>query len=354
MRAVTLLVPRLLDAEMAASAAATDLLPRPRALEAVLARGAQIDFSVDEPPSYEAALCALYGLTRTSAQDLPIAALTRYGDGFTDAEAGWLRADPVHLRPDFGKLLLFDAHGFELARAEADALAQALMQELHDEDLQLALGADPKRWYLRVRGPLPTRTWPAYPLRGLHIDPYLPSGPDARYWQRLINQMQMVLHHASVNSAREQRGELSVNSLWIWGAGRLPDALPRVWTRAFAYDPLAQGLALCTNTPHGAPPDDGQQLVEQLGSDAAVLVIPETDPTRLWQLDRQSWCAYVNRIDKDWIAPLLRGLRRGRLEQLTIATERHRFNVTRRALWRWWRSRVRLDLIKEKPPAKDR
>ena len=55
--------------------------------------------------------------------DPPVAAVTRFLDT-GERDGGWyLRADPVHLRADLNKLILFDASTFALSDREARSFA---------------------------------------------------------------------------------------------------------------------------------------------------------------------------------------------------------------------------------------
>ena len=78
------------------------------------------------PATTDETLFQLFGLSAPTAADLPVAALTRLADGGErEAEGWWLRADPVHLRPDLREILLVDSRVLAITAAEAEALATA-------------------------------------------------------------------------------------------------------------------------------------------------------------------------------------------------------------------------------------
>ncbi len=58
---------------------------------------------------------------------------------------------------------------------------------------------------------------------GLNIDIWMPKDTHtqglAKKWRRLQNEIQMIWHDHPVNQARLERGELSVNSVWLYGCG---------------------------------------------------------------------------------------------------------------------------------------
>lgn len=47
------------------------------------------------------------------------------------------------------------------------------------------------------------------------LEAFLPSGRDLKRWQKLLTELQMLLHTHPVNQARVARGERPINSLWL-------------------------------------------------------------------------------------------------------------------------------------------
>lgn len=293
------------------------------------------------PVDFHGALFGLFGIAAAKDADLPVAAATALFD-LPNVSAGgtWLRADPVHLRPDMGKLLLFDAAAFELTMEEAVRLTGEINVALAVEGIRLLVGRDPGRWYLSVGAPPAIKTVAPRAVRGHHIDPFLPRGAEARSWQRLANDVQMVLHRSPVNAAREARGEPAVNSVWFWGSGALPrpDA---AWTTVVTDIPVAAGLAAagrlpCMEAPPLHPPATGRWLyVPAAGLDA-----PERDGHGAQQGSMQV-------LDSACLAPLLAGLRSGSLAAVAVHLPHASYTLRRGDLWRFWRRR----LPRPAPPA---
>ncbi|MGV8931551.1 MAG: phosphoglycerate mutase [Luteimonas sp.] len=153
----------------------------------------------------------------------PIAALSRQQLMGDAADALWLRADPVHVRPDINGVRLL-AYGDALALTDADsaALLPALMPVFGDAGFMLD-APTPSRWYLRLaRGtPIPVFADPEDAL-GEDLFEHLPGGPEGRHWRSLLSQAQVVLHQHPWNAQREARGMPAINSLWFWGGGVMP------------------------------------------------------------------------------------------------------------------------------------
>jgi hypothetical protein len=60
----------------------------------------------------------------------------------------------------------------------------------------------------------------------------------------LRSEIEMALHDHEVNHRREKRGELAVNSLWLWGGGYAPEQETISLPPLFADDPLIKGYWL--------------------------------------------------------------------------------------------------------------
>lgn len=343
MRALTLLVPGLFPqgtAEIAERLVNERALP---ALAILIGRAERGLPAGPEPRGYEADICALFGI-EARGRDLPIAALTRLAEGEAHRDGVWMRADPVYLRPDLGKLLLFDAYTFRLERAEAEALVEALQPVFIDHGLHLAVGADPRCWHLRLTHVPAIRTWSPAAARGRHVDPFLPAGPDQRFWHRLANEVQISLHAAGANRAREARGEVPINSLWFWGAGSLPAAPTPLWGGVWSQDPLARGLARFAGCPTADPPADAVRLIEASASIETGLVVLGGGEGVLPPQDPAAYQSHLLELERAWFSPLVSLLRRGRLRRLVLQTDGLRFELTPRRVWRLWRRAADLNV----------
>jgi hypothetical protein len=213
--------------------------------------------------------------------------LMRDGDAVNASAPHWLRADPVCLQPDRATLRLLPSASFTLDTAEADALIALLNAELGSAGWQLYRGRSPRRWYLGLDAPADaTAPAPDQVARG-DYDRCLPSGTDAMRHRRWLNDAQMVLHGAAVNAARERRGVLPINSIWLWGGGAA-DPVPASGTglasaalqRLFADDPLSRALASRLGWPC-LPLPDAQTLHQELlagrGTPASLVIVPDSD-----------------------------------------------------------------------------
>lgn len=272
----------------------------------------------------------------------PSAAVARLAEGLPagGAQDWWLRADPVHLRPDLSKLVLFDARALRLEEGEARVLAAAVAPLLAEAGAALEVAA-PGRWYLRLDAPVELQTHPLCVVAGQDLRGHLPAGGDTRRFRALLTEVEMTLSAHAVNAAREARGAPPVNGLWPWGGGRLPAAPARRWSWVLADDPLARGLATLVKGPCGPFPASATAWLAEVRGDAGDWFLFDD---RLWRAGRygdlDAWREGLEWVEAEWVVPLLEAVRRGDLAGLTVLVGAGLgVRVTRGALRRWWRRR---------------
>ena len=265
----------------------------------------------------------------------PAAAAARAGEA-DDADPGerwWLRVDPVHLRVDTTRARLFGAHALNLTEDEARELTARLNEFFAADGLTFEAPA-PDRWYVGFERSFDLHTHAPEHVTGRNIDPFLPTGADARAWRGWLNEVQMLLHDAPVNAERESRGALPVNSVWPWGGGSAP-AVVTAPARVWSDEPITRGLARRAGTPLREPPTHPDDVAFEPGS---TLLVDTSAIGPLVHGDIEEWLERLARLERLWLAPLLDRLRHGRLDRLDIVpADGRRFAVTRTDLRRFWR-----------------
>jgi len=329
-----LIVPGLLpQAEETAATLGGLRLP---ALELLLARGRR---SSDESISLERWLAQAFDGDEDG--EIPAGALTLAASGGETGDAIWMRADPAHLRLNRDALVLVPATAFGVQLAESEALAERLNRHFDGELTFYPLSGE--RWCVRVKGipaeGLRTRT-PAE-VAGRDINPHLPSGEGSMRWHTLLNEIQMLLHEHPVNEAREARGEPAVNSVWLWGAGRMPVDRVAPFQSVTADDPLAQGLAQAAGLRHRPLPRNAAEWLERLPEDGRQLVVLDTLRLPLAMTDLEVWGKRIAELEESWFTPLVAALKTGRIGMVTVLVpdgrELRSFESTRNDLRHFWR-----------------
>lgn len=280
-------------------------------------------------------LCRAFGVDKQ--QDWPLAPITLLAEGGNPGKDYWLRADPVHLKATRDKLLLVDSGAFTLSQNEAETCAAAFNAHFSGGGCTL-YPLRPDRWYLKLGTPPALITQPVTAVTGKHIDPYVPQGADALKWHRLSNEIQMLFFSLPLNDAREARGELTVNSLWLWGGGTLPQFARAGNAKLWADDPNARALALAGARPNDRLPQSAASLADS--ADDALVLLEHLRGAAQYG-DIIGWREGLQQMEADWFAPLLAMLKSGKIAGLRIivpgATETLEWRVTRKMLLKFWR-----------------
>jgi hypothetical protein len=176
----------------------------------------------------------------------PVAALTHVSDRRRrpDNSYYWLRADPVTMWADMARVFMTQYGFADLDPCERNEIENCIRGVLREEGIDLR--ADhPERWCIPLEKPLDFAFTPLDEALGMDVAEALPEHPEARYWRRVLNEIQVALHNAPVNARRRAMGRREVNSVWFWGGGFLPDMTPQDVLHTVCSDhPVTRGLAI--------------------------------------------------------------------------------------------------------------
>ena len=296
----------------------------PPALARLLARA---DWQPATEPLAQTLLAA-FGLSADGA--LPVASVCALHDLDLPAlEAGWCRADPVHLRADPRLVLLLAPGPAEVEADEAAQAVAALAAQL--PECTWRVGRSPERWY--VRAPDLDESSPYGPawLHGRSVTPFVSRAPAARRWRGLFNDAQMVLHALALNEARAGRGLPALNALWLWGTGRARRAGA---ARAFAVgnDLLLAGAARAGG---GAWSPDlrADELIERLQREDVLLMLGAPWGPAVPAMPVLGMEAFAEHL----LPALWRALGRGGFAGIELIGETDRGHVSPADRWRVWR-----------------
>jgi hypothetical protein len=174
---------------------------------------------------------------------VPAAAITRQFLAGDAGDALWLSADPAWVEPDMNGVRLLACGRMQLDMETARALAEPLRPVFDEAGMSLEISA-PDHWHLRLPADMPVPSFAA-PEQALGEDlaQHLPQGAEGRRWRVLLNDIQVLLHQQPLNARRRARGMSPVNSLWLWGGGRLPEACRSALAGVVSDDLLLRALA---------------------------------------------------------------------------------------------------------------
>ena len=295
-------------------------LQRYSALAVLMAKGRVCQLSGPAYQSLQAKL-ASYCDVKFSF-DCPVAAITQLGETETVDNDYWLLATPVHLT------LQRDFFSLTESLVPSEGESQAFMASLnaHFAEAGYTFIVTPsQKWLLKSATKHELSTSPVAQVLGRDTRPYLPKGADAAWAAQLTNEIQMLLFDHPVNQAREARGELAVNSIWLSGAGVLPDiARTENAPVIYADNLFAKGLSrLCQCHLRELSESFTQCLSHQ----------KSTQDSCLWIDLAQS--------NHDWFAEILQLLGQRKLKHVTLYVEVAgkviEITLTHWDVWKFWR-----------------
>ena len=323
---------------------AADLLRALRlpALSLLAARGsagapqASEDFAHALP--HEAWLARRFGLQAGMEQggSPPVAPAAMAAAGLEADSGQWFMLQPAHLHVARDHLVLTDRRQLALEEAESRALFDSASTLFEEAGMPLRYG-DAHTWFLRSddwRG-LKTATMDA--ACGRNIDIWMPKGAGERAWRKLQNEVQMEWHAHPVNDARAGHGAKPVNSVWLWGGGEAGNAKPQpVYSQAWAPGwPRALAAA---GAQAASVPTDATALLDAAPARGLLLIDDLSAPALAGDLS--SWLEAFHAVEASWLAPLLAGLRAGKLGSLTLVmsdgSRLREIDVSRLSLKKFW------------------
>lgn len=207
----------------------------------------------------------------------------------------WMFADPVYLKADQDRLMLFDQTHFELGDADCMAFKEAFNQHFSDRDIRLHI-ARRRHWFVSMPTPMRVRSHALEEVSGRSIEQFMPKGRDAGACRQLLNEIQMLFHGLEINQRRAEQGQLPVSGLWLHGFGELPNAnsvKPRA-RRAIGADPVLRGIATLVEGHHAEVQHDPLTAGDLLVWDAIMPSVLDADP--------RAWVQSVERFSR-WLEP---------------------------------------------------
>ncbi|MBV8854543.1 MAG: hypothetical protein JOY91_14115 [Sinobacteraceae bacterium] len=246
-------------------------------------------------------------------------------------------ATPVHLLAGLSSVHLDRRGLLRLDAAEAQELAAQFAHTFVDSGF--ALSALPTGELLLSGPQLAANAREPARSVGADIAQALPHGPDSATLRRLGAEMEMWLHSLPANAARQQRGELPITSLWLWGGGALPrtdsdrPAMARELT-AFGTDAWLHGLLGAAGEIHAVP----RQLTDLFGYPLARRILLVTEIGAALRAHAQ-WGLReaLVQIDHDFVAPAIAAMRRRELATLRILANDRLLELRARDRLRIWR-----------------
>ena len=127
---------------------------------------------------------------------------------------------PCHWQIGIGQVVMLNPASLHLSESESQALLAA-MQPFFTEDGLTVRYVSPTQWHVQGEMLRGLACASLDRVVGMNVNPWLPKSDSAKALRRLQSEMQMLLYNHPVNDARSAKGQLTVNSFWVHGAGVL-------------------------------------------------------------------------------------------------------------------------------------
>lgn len=270
-------------------------------------------------------------------EHISLASVTRLYERPNNKSSNWLRADPVHLQAGSHDLGLIDAQQLNITFEEAGEFTEQI-NNLSDGTWEID-APHPQRWYIKTNQRLSIKTHPLAHVVGYEIGNYFPTGADHEYWISLVNEIQMLLHHSSINRKRETRGERPVNSIWLWGEGQIGIVPDAQWTKVWSDEEVALGFAHLAKVAYSALPSDPESCFDEFQSNGNYLLVFSKGYYQV-QYGLSDWRVLAKTFDQTWLASLLPRVANSQIKKLKlIIPSQATLNLSNRGLNHFWFAR---------------
>jgi hypothetical protein len=246
----------------------------------------------------------------------------------------WACARPVHLATAIEHLRL-DRVDEDLQAAESSALLDDINRHLEGRGFRLHAQAGTVDWQLECDEPIECGSVEPELAAGRSIRDLMPGGQDGARVRSLVNEMQMLLHEHPVNQQRANRGLPAINTLWLWGFGRIAEfdevRLPMLYTDD-AWLSGVWRLNGVRSRPLG-------EVATGIDAGEGQVLVAGARPPR----DTRSGSAIIDSLaeaERSCFAPALTALRSGAVGGVDVLLGDREYSVERSARFKFWR-RVR-------------
>ncbi len=287
---------------------------------------------------YSYGVCSLAGIDISAQHDVPLAAISVAVDSEIDSNKKnntdyFIFAEPVVLKADRDSVVLLDSLLHELTLDESERLIAEINQHFVAEPWELQITSNGE-WYMILHSNFDICTCNISSVILQNTQDFLPKGKDARYWRKIINEIEMLLFASNVNVEREQQSKATVTSLWLWAGG----SKPKIINKSPQCDLIsADENSLAALSGYLTIPFKTANDVFAINAQHEIIVILALQA--LWrQRDLFSWIEALKILEKELFEPIVNCLRKGELDVLSLYEDKkNKVSCTRRNIKSWWK-----------------
>ncbi len=268
------------------------------------------------------------GIMFDANHDVPIARLrSQHIAQFNPEKRIWC-LDPVFIQIDKEDAVACAHESIDLSESEALHLIDDLNTHFNEDGFKLYYHSE-HRWLLEADLELTTVSLSS--VMHQNISYLQPGGEHEKRWRTLLNEIQMLLYNHPVNQARELRGEMPVNSVWLWGGGQAEQYEPIV-NAIICDEPWVNDLAqlyeinvqACNAFTHGGD------------LKAPMLLVYSAQLEAIRKNDVFAWIDSLKDFEAKILSVVMQGLQDKTFDHLTVYSDTVSISLDRKSLKKWW------------------
>lgn len=241
-----------------------------------------------------------------------------------DTKLFWLSVDPVQMIPDRDSLVLVSADHLEITDDESKQLIETFNAHFAEDGVQLVWGSN-KNWYLSIVQPVDIKTTSLQEVDQRPVNEFYPTGNAAQYWRQLINEAQMLFYTHPVNEKRREKGWPEINSVWVWGEGKVQNEQIKyredavIWS-SNTYLQGQAGICKAQNKPSPRCFSEWFAQLEGLHKKGLRkhLIMLDDVVQQLDNLQLEEWVTVLQQLERDWFLPMSEALKKGQLQSVLL------------------------------------
>lgn len=243
--------------------------------------------------------------------------------GLDPDDGMWFVVNPTHIQIARTHLQMGDMRQLDLREDEARALFDSARPCFEDAGYALAWGTH-DTWFMRADAWTEITTASPDAAVNMNLTDWMPSGPQARAFRKLQNDVQVTWFTDPANAAREARGQLPINSFWPWGNASMATEHAQQLVAKVSGKPLVRPRVAAFDAPGWLAALADRRLDTLAGLDALL------DGDDNWLLacgnvvgpgiaaDWSGWLQQMQRLETELFAPLLAALKNGRVKTVRL------------------------------------
>jgi hypothetical protein len=296
-------------------------------------------------PSQESSYDVLSAITGIECDnDFPSAAFTLLArDDHNDNSRHYMYADPVHLQADLDHAILTSSVDLNISESESSDLCAILNQHFEQDGLNFErLNKD--EWLLSSPNKIEMTTTPLSQAVARNVNFILPKGKGSDYWKKILTEAQMLMYSSDVNSVRESNGEQSINSLWFYGSGELPELNKTInvakVSSICSNDVVLKGMAKHINSDYIPIPSSASDYIDYLLNNhrgrASLFHLAELEHL-INYTDTNIWLEKLTELLEAWVYPLIKLAAKNNIKVVLYPCDNKQYHFLKYDAMKFWR-----------------